>query len=208
MASNRKNRQFQQGTALVEFSIVFMVFFVLILAIIEFSLVVYDASRLAEATRAAARYAIVNSPACNVLGNQSSDADGGCSPNNHPLACDTTPNDSVSVEIDSCTFPATTPGCKSVELMDQMMLRSSDYSVLSGDGTVRITYACSQTGNPGMSPTIPVVTVEAIDVQHPMIFASILGFNSEDSNSFGSSITLPSFKTSRTGEDMYTAPSP
>lgn len=206
MVSNRKNRQFQRGTALVEFSIVFMVFFVLILAIIEFSLVVYDASRLAEATRAAARHAIVSSPACNILGTQSSDADSGCSPNNHPLACDTTPDDSVSIEIDTCTFPATTPGCESVELMDQMMLRSSDNSVLSGSGKVRITYACSQTGDPGMPTIIPVVTVEAIDVRHPMMFSSILGFYSTGSNSFGSSITLPSFRTSRIGEDMYTPP--
>jgi len=177
-----------------------MVFFVLILAIIEFSLVVYDASRLAEATRAAARYAIVNDPACDIFGKGT-----GVTCPDGPLTC---PGDDISLSIQDCDAASTDPECKMVQLMDQMMLRSSDYSVLSGDGQVKITYACSPTGDPALPNFVPVVTVEAIDVRHPMMFSSILGFYSTDGNSFGSSITLPSFSTSRTGAAMYPAPSP
>lgn len=196
MASNRKNRQFQRGTALVEFSIVFMVFFILILAIIEFSLVIYDASRLAEATRAAARYAIVSNPACDVFDKKTGET---CDPG--PLTC---PGDSVSLSIEDCDTEPTAPKCKMVKLMDQMMLRSEENSILTGGGTVSITYSCSDVGDPGLPGFVPIITVAAENIPHPMMFSSILGFYSPDSNNFGSSITLPRFETSRTGEDMYT----
>jgi hypothetical protein len=199
-------KHLQQGATMVEFTITFMVFLIFILAIIEFSLVIYDASRLAEATRVATRYAIVSTPPCNILGK--TDENGVLQANASPrcpgtfqLACT---GDTVEVAIESCENPATTPECKMVELMDQMMLRSSENSVLSGDGTVRITYACSDTGDPGLSVT-PLITVAAEDIQHPMMFTAIFGFYTPGGdNSIGTSITLPRFETTRTGEDMYT----
>ncbi len=198
-------RQSQQGAALVEFTITFIVFLIFILAIIEFALVIFDASRLNEATRAATRYAITNSPPCNIFGRR--DENGTLLPNASSrcvapfmLGDCSVP---VSVQVDSCENPATTPECKMVELMDQMMLRSSENSVLSGGGSVRITYSCSDTGDPGLSRTVPIVTVEAQNIPHPMMFTSIFGIYSPDGNGIGGSITLPSFATTRTGEDMY-----
>ncbi len=201
MVSNRNNCRFQRGAALVEFSIVFMVFFVLILAIIEFSLVVYDASRLAEATRAAARYAIVNTPACNIFGNGTGNTN--CTSTTEMICPGADP---VSLSIQDCDVDSTATECRMIQLMDQMMLRSDENSVLTGGGSVRITYTCSEEGigEPELPDFVPIITVSAENIQHPMMFSSILGFYSRDGNSFGTSITLPSFETTRIGEDMYT----
>jgi hypothetical protein len=198
----------QQGAALVEFTMTFMVFLILILGIIEFSLVVYDASRLAEATRAATRFAIVNNPSCNIFGKESDDSDAGCTPENHPLDCslvdplDSDTIDSVTIEISSCPSTATPRGCQMVALMDQMMLRSNNSILADGIGRVRITYACSGVGDPQLF-TAPVVTVAAENIQHPMMFAAIFGFYSPGGSGIGRTITLPKFETSRTAEDMY-----
>lgn len=190
----------QRGATLVEFSIVFIVFLIVILAIIEFALVIFDASRLSEATRAATRLAIVNKPSCNILGKEAGDLDTGCNPGNHTLACGTNPADSVSVEISSCTFPATTPGCELVELMDQMMLRV-DNSILDEGGSITITYTCSAAG--AGENYLPLITVAAENIPHPMMFTSIFGFYSEAGSTMGPTITLPRFATTRSGEDMY-----
>lgn len=199
----------QRGAALVEFTITFMVFLILILAIIEFSLVVYDASRLAEATRAAARFSIVNTPSCNIQGKKNENgvllpnASSRCprAATTFPLNCDS--NDSVAMVITDCENPATTPECKMVKLMDQMMLRSNNSILDDTVGQVRITYACSGIGDPEFPYLVPVVTVAAENIQHPMMFASIFGFYSPGGSGIGRTITLPKFETTRTGEDMY-----
>jgi Flp pilus assembly protein TadG len=189
----------QRGATLVEFTITFMVFLIVILGIIEFSLVVYDASRLAEATRAAARFAIVNEPACDIFGKGSSNASG-CSSTNAMTCPGAAP---VTAIIQTCATTSTSTECKMVRLMDQMMLRSHENSVLSGDGTVNITYRCSDVGDPGLPGFVPLVTVAAENIRHPMMFASIFGFYTPGGSGIGSTITLPKFETTRTGEDMY-----
>lgn len=50
----------QKGASMVEMALVISIFLAVVFAIIEFSLAVFYASRLSEATRAGARYAIVN----------------------------------------------------------------------------------------------------------------------------------------------------
>lgn len=194
----------QSGAALVEFTMTFMVFLILILAIIEFSLVVYDASRLAEATRAATRFAIVNTPSCNILGKRDengillANASPRC-PATSQLACT---GDTVEVVVNDCEVPATTPECKMVALMDQMMLRSNNSILADSAGQVRIIYACSSVGDPDFS-VVPVVTVAAENIQHPMMFSSIFGFYTPGGSGIGKTITLPKFETTRTGEDMF-----
>ncbi|MCW8917684.1 MAG: pilus assembly protein [Gammaproteobacteria bacterium] len=203
MVSNRRYGR-QQGAALVEFTLTFMVFLILILAIIEFSLVVYDASRLAEATRAATRLAIVSTPSCNILGKKDENgillpnASTRC-PDPSQLACT---GDTVELVVSNCEDPATTPECKMVALMDQMMLRGNNSILADSVGQVRITYACSSVGDPAAS-VVPMVTVAAENIQHPMMFASIFGFYSPGGSGIGRTITLPRFETTRTGEDMY-----
>ena len=52
----------QLGAALVEMAIVVSLFCMLLFGIFEFALALFDWSRVVEATRAGARYAIVNNP--------------------------------------------------------------------------------------------------------------------------------------------------
>ncbi len=192
----------QRGAALVEFALVFVVFLSIIFAIIEFSLVIFNASRLAEATRAASRYAVVNDPACDIYGKGTTNAPG-C-PGSPEMTCPGSPP--VELEVDSCTFPATTTECRMVEEMDKMMGRTGSNSILSGNGKVVITYACSDTGDPDVPQFVPVVTVSAEDIRHPMLLSGILGISLESDCAPYSPpcLTLPTFETSRTGEDMYT----
>lgn len=192
----------QRGAALVEFTMTFMVFLIVILGIIEFSLVVYDASRLAEATRAAARFAIVNEPACDIFG-KGTPSNAACTPSPSVMTCPSGSITSVSLKVDDCAINSDATECRMVRLMDQMMLRSHANSVLSGDGAIVITYRCSDVGDPGLPGFVPMVTVEAENVQHPMMFASIFGFYSPGENGIGRTITLPKFETTRSGEDMY-----
>lgn len=198
-----KDTSHQLGAALVEFTVTFMVFLILILGIIEFALVVYDASRLAEATRAAARYAIVNTPACNIYGQPDAYNNAGCISDDSDVTLSCPGDPGTILTIVDCDHPATTPECKMVELMDQMMLRSNNSILADSVGQVRISYACAGTGDPQLPHYVPVVTVAAENILHPMMFASIFGFYSPGSNGIGRTITLPNFSTTRTGEDMY-----
>jgi Flp pilus assembly protein TadG len=66
----RQSRASQKGSAILEFSLCFMLIFGLIYGILEFSRVVYSYTVLAGATREASRYAVVHgsqsgSPATN-----------------------------------------------------------------------------------------------------------------------------------------------
>ena len=65
MKTKRGGRAFQRGTAGVEFSLVVLVFFLLIMGMVEFGRVVFAWNAAGEATRAGARTAsvsIMNSP--------------------------------------------------------------------------------------------------------------------------------------------------
>jgi Flp pilus assembly protein TadG len=55
--------QKQKGSSLVEMSIVLLVFLMVILAVMEFSIAIYRSAQLNDATRYGLRYAIVNDPA-------------------------------------------------------------------------------------------------------------------------------------------------
>lgn len=52
----------QKGSTLVEMSIVLLLFLMVILAVMEFSIATYRSAQLVEATRDGLRYAIVNDP--------------------------------------------------------------------------------------------------------------------------------------------------
>jgi hypothetical protein len=198
----------QRGATLVEFTITFIVFLIFILAIIEFSLVIFASERLVEATREGARYAIVNDPVCDIFDKFDNSRVPACA-GNEVLDCSLSPPNNITIEIDSCDFSADplTPGCKIVSVMDRTMMSGNtaedpSRSILAGDGAVQITYACADTGNPELS--VPLVTVEAINIEHPLMFSSIFGIYSDGSSDLGPSITLPRFETTRTGEDLYT----
>jgi len=62
--SNAMPRRYkrQRGAATVESAIIMVVFLMLVMGIIEFALLIFNASSLVEATRAGSRYLIVNEP--------------------------------------------------------------------------------------------------------------------------------------------------
>lgn len=202
MNSRRGNPQ--QGAALVEMAIVILLFLMLVFGIFEFALVVFHWSRLDEATRAGARYAIVNDPACSVY----EVATGAYNCTGGPLDCSSNPNDKkVVVENGACTvgnpYTLNDAGCRIVERMRgiQPLINSSETDVV-------ITYACTDTGFAGNAAQALSVTVGTCDdkavadgvncklLKYKLILPGLLGIDA--------SVTMPAFSTTRTGEDMNT----
>ncbi len=195
MAYKSMLRKGQRGAALVEFSITLMTYLLLILGIIEFALIIFDAIRLAEGTRVGVRYAIVSDPACDVLDKGTGTS---CASYGGPLNCSDGPT-SFTITVDECDLSDTSSQCNMVREMNKLMLRDADNedayaasSILAGDGEVDITYSCTEVGDPQAPYGVPAITVAARDVQHPLLF-------------FGTSfsITLPDFSTTRTAEDLH-----
>lgn len=62
MSKRMRQRSSQRGVATVETAIIIVVFLMLVMGIIEFALLIFNASSLVEATRSGSRYLIVNEP--------------------------------------------------------------------------------------------------------------------------------------------------
>ncbi|MDT8403036.1 pilus assembly protein [Sulfuriflexus sp.] len=181
---------------MVEMAIVISLFLALVFGIIEFSLVIFNWSRVVEATRVGARYAIVNDPACDIYGTSEGVACAG-----GPLVCDSAstefnPLEDVNVAGD-CEFaePYTidNAACSIVE----QMRRQQPLIETSVGANVKISYSCSDAGFSGLAQTIPVVKVSTSGVQYRFIVPGILGLDNV-------AITMPPFETTRTGEDLGT----
>lgn len=203
----------QQGAAMVEMAIVIFLFLILVFGIIEFALVIYNWSLLNEATRAGARYAIVNDPACDIYGvaginqyNCIGDA----------LDCVNNPNDKRTVTVTGNCDIETPPGydlkdgdagCRIVERM-----RGIQPLIGLSDPDVVITYACTDAGFAGLTQKVPSVTVGTCDaktkaelnnegrdcnlLEYNLIVPGLLGLEV--------SVNMPGFATTRTGEDLDT----
>lgn len=65
-------------------------------------------------------------------------------------------------------------------------------------GQVKVTYACSDAGDPGRPAElkIPEITVEINGLSYPFAVPELIGL--------GSSLALPTVRTSHTGEDLFT----
>lgn len=185
----------QQGAAIVEMAIVVLVFLVLVFGIIEFALMIFHWSLLDEATRAGARYAIVNDPACSIY-EETNDVNYKCT--GGPLDCSTDPDDQKIVTVNGdCTvgepYTLIDAGCKIVERMraTQSLINSPEAGV-----AVVITYACTDAGFAGLTQKVPTVTIEANNVPYYFSVPGMFGL--------GPSVNMPSFATTRTGEDLET----
>ena len=62
MANKARKRHQQDGAVMVEMALTLPLFILLVFAIIELALVIFNFTRAVESTRAGARYAIVNDP--------------------------------------------------------------------------------------------------------------------------------------------------
>jgi hypothetical protein len=179
--ANRILNHRQQGAAMVEFSVTVLIFFVLVFAIFEFSLLMMNVARTNEVTRDLARIAIVHDPVCDIF-------NGGCPSGG--LACPGGAEVTVRLnEVDtSCGNTPETTGC--------LMLTAAQRQITAIEASqVEVVYACSAAGAENRPQLIPLVTVGLTDVRYSLIVPELLGLPAE--------ITMPDFDTSRLGEDMY-----
>jgi len=182
---NKSNKErwrfYQQGAAMVEMAIIIGLFLAMVFAIIEFSIVLLKWGRAAESTRAGVRFAIVNTPVCELSGPGAVcllDCEGG--------------------GAKTVTRQCTTPGVDCTELLAEMKRKLPDIEAEN----INVTYACSNAGNPENPTNIPVVTVELTNLQHSLIVPTILGFSA------GTAWTIPDFAATKIGEDLETVMGP
>lgn len=150
MANSSPNKvpNLQTGAATVESAIILVLFLVLVLGIIEFAMLIFNASSLVEATRAGARYLIVNEPVVD----KSSLGD-----------CDTMP-----VVVDCGSSGGSCDGV--------LTLMQKFYPKLTASN-LEITYRCSNTGYSESYFYIYDVELRLVDVQYKFITPGILGFD-------------------------------
>lgn len=179
--ANSIHKHRQRGAAMVEFAITVMIFLILVLGIVEFTLLMMNVARTNEVTRDLARIAIVHDPVCDIYG-------GGCP--NGGLVCPGGAEQTVTLDQvnTSCGNTPETTAC--------LLLTAAKSQIASvQDSQVHVGYACSDAGSATRPQLIPLVTVSLLDVKHSLIFPTFLGLPTE--------ITMPEFDTSRLGEDMY-----
>ncbi len=143
----------QKGVSMVEMALVIALFLTLVFAIFEFALAVFYATRLAEATRAGVRYAIVsNSTIANL-------------------------NSMTCAQLDTAGFQQcdmTTCGGAINQMNKLITIDASN---------VFIRYQCSSTGYTGQAgysdanQEIYSITLKLQGVQYPLIMLSVLGLS-------------------------------
>lgn len=179
-AARRARFPRQRGAAMVEMAIVVSLFMLLFLSIFEFALAIYDWSRVVEATRAGARYAIVNNPECP----------GGWDAS----VCAT---DSTATCVNNGGLASNSP----ILLEMQRVMGESDATVKTVQAAnVTITYACANVGFANRPADLQVsqVTVATHGIEHAFIIPGMLGIDA--------TMSIPAFTTTRIGEDLYRKP--
>lgn len=165
-----------RGEAAIGFAFVMPVLVLVSLAILEFSLIVFDYHRAGEATRRAARTAAMSSPIMTVSGLTS----GGT------VSC-TSSGGGVLCAGEAAAQPA---------VFDAMLADMQAILPSIGAENVTVEYADVGLGDattPG--GIVPMVTVRLVNLDRPFLMLS--GFPG-----FGASITYPAFSTSQIGSGM------
>lgn len=198
----------------MEMAIVISLYLILVFGIIEFALIIFHWSRLVEGTRTAARYAIVNDPACNIFNlpwdpTKPHFLKQSCS--SAPLDCSGGAQETYMSIAGNCTVSDTgeqaqDAACRIVSehkvdsnneiLQFRGNMRGIQPLINSPETDVIITYTCTDAGFAGLAQKVPAVTVETRDVNYNLIVPGLLGLDV--------SVTMPAFATTRTGEDMST----
>ena len=148
-----QNRAREHGAALVEMAIVLIIFLALVFAIIEFSLLIFNYSRVIESARAGARYAIVNN------------VETGCSAGVDSLSC---PGGTAV----NCSLSGSSP------ILAEMQ-KSVEAGVIEADN-VDITYACATgAGFVDRNPPVMQVTIKVTGVEHHFTVPGVIGLGDE-----------------------------
>lgn len=166
----------QRGESLIGFALVAPILIMLSLAILEFSLVVFDYHRAGEATRRAARLAAISTPVADVSGFaagstiQCSSAGGGVSCGGIDAA-------------DPAAFDA---------IIDEMR----QVLPIIGPENLEVTYSDSGLGDPTTpGGIIPLVSVRLVGLDHPFLLLG--GFPG-----ISSGVTFPPFLTNQLGTGL------
>lgn len=177
----RRGRHDSRGAALVEMAIVVTLFLVLIFGIIEFARALFSWGVAVEATRAAARYAIVNTTVGNLP--------------TCPGGADVT----YSVNFDDCTCPQPSGGAESplCGIVGSMCL--ARYALRTENAQVNVTYRCSNAGFSGAPRGLRPYEIEVGTSGFEHHFSAIWGLLG-----FGEYWEVPSFSTTRLTEDLET----
>jgi len=170
----------QRGSAMVEFAVVALLYFILIFGIIEFVLAVYHWSQVVKGAREGVRYAIVNDPVCDPIDLYAGIDD--CTP---VLNCGSAPT------VTTATCGDVGVDCSNLLSQIQTGGRQDIQSA-----NVVVTYACSGLNLPFGTP-IPVVTVSIQGVVHNLVAPNLLGFNP--------TWAIPTVSVTKTAEDLCTA---
>lgn len=152
MVNKQAMKSRQAGATLVETAVTMSLFLLMVFAILEFSFLMYSWTRGIEATRTAARLAIVSTPVGSVdLGGT--------------LECDD-PSGVQEVTV-NCSGGA----------CPELIARMQNYLPLLEDGQVNVTYSCSPVGFDGrpVSMLIPEVKVEIQNYVHEMVIPGLIG---------------------------------
>jgi hypothetical protein len=173
----------EDGAFIVEFGIAFPVLILLSFALLEFSLVVFDYQRAAEATRSGVRHTIISPPIANTANLIAyHDGSGG------GLIVCKNPEGTVICDGGS---PDENANARWAALMDNM---TPIYPTLKSENVV-VTYQGTDVGEEDeFGGTFPLVTLELVGVKHDMIVGHLIGIDT---------IEFPAFTTTVLGPGNY-----
>jgi hypothetical protein len=180
----------EQGSATIEFVVVFFAFMSVMMFVIEVAIYQFSVASLEKAAEAGARYAVVSSPAATGVETEN-DPGGG---DDFGEACSPTGGSCLPFSRRTCRGQSMT-NCRGAQLdaINAVMHRFNG-SIERSNVTVR--YENTGIGFAG-GPTAPLVTVSISGVR---IRTGILGMLiGDDANGLA---TLPTRAASMTGEDM------
>ena len=165
----------------MEMAIAIPLFLALMFGIVDFGLAVFNWSLVDEATRYGARYAIVSDAECaGVTPNEVTGHPGISCPGADPIVCTGLP-----------------PGTGLTDTSPTLVEMQKRRPYIAKENVI-ITYACSDAGFAEGSRPVLRVTVETVGIQYAFILPSLLGADV--------TMTIPSFATTRTSEDLYRGP--
>ena len=140
----------QSGASLVEMSMTIMIFIVIVMAIIEFSMLVFTWARAVEATRAGVRYAAVNTPVVDLS----------------------------ALDCSNSESSVITTGCGAADCAGLLQQMQGMLPGLEGNN-VEIEYRCSGVGNPQrpVEMLLPTIAVSITGMQFEFMSAGMFGID-------------------------------
>ena len=173
----------EEGAFLIEFAITFPVLILLSFGLLEFSLVVFDYQRAAEATRRGVRLAIIQEPI----------------PNTTAL---NPPEEGVPATTIVCTAPAGTVACtggspsaEADALWADLLAEMREVYPTLTDANVIVTFEGTRVGSPDdIGGVFPLVTVELTGVVHKMMVGHLIYIDE---------IEFPNFKATVLGNGKW-----